>query len=260
MKVSLKQIQAYTSEMIAEVQQICERHNIVYFLGYGSVIGAVRHHGPIPWDSDMDIIVPINQIDKFLDVARKEMSDKFYIDYYDTNPKCQALFPRIGLRGYSTRTLHIDVFKLIGSPTDKNLQKKMRKKLKLYTNLMKAKQRGSLYYRNSFDKILLPLYKVILFPLSKKKIIDKYEALCNKYSYEDSDFVLNANEGYEGKGILPKSIYGNGVKVDYDDVLLMIPSEYDKYLSHFYGDYMKLPDEKDRISKNIFNIQEIYKN
>lgn len=254
MELSLKELQDLETEMLAEIADICHRYKISYYLGYGSVLGAVRHKGPIPWDSDVDIVVPINEFNLFLKKLREELPDKFYVDYYDFNPKYQGLFPRMGLKGYSTKTLHVDIFKLIGTPPNKKDQRKVIKRLKLLTNLMKAKQRTKEYYRNKIDCVLFYFYKTILFLLSSKNIAKMYEEVCVKYSYTDSNFVMNANEGYKGKEVLSKNVYGYGTLIDYENHKVRIPKLYDEYLTHFYGDYMKLPEEKDRVFKNSFEI------
>lgn len=257
MKLSLVELQNIETEMIAEVARICERHNIVYFLGYGSVIGAVRHNGPIPWDSDMDIVVPITQIDKFIDIVRKEMSDKFYIDYYDSNPNYRALFPRMGLKGYSTNTLHIDIFKLIGTSSELSEQKEHRKQLRKYWNYYKLKQtnRDYLISTSLKRKIAIVAGKLLLSFVKTKTLKDKFLNYCNKYPYESAEYVINANEGYSAKGTLKKTIYGEGMLVNYKGIKLKIPFLYKEYLTHFYGDFMKLPPEKAREVKDFYHIK-----
>lgn len=81
MKLTIQEIQTIETEMLKEVHDICERNGIDYFLAYGSVLGAVRHGGPIPWDTDLDIIVPIDQFSKFENLMYEELPEKFYLEY-----------------------------------------------------------------------------------------------------------------------------------------------------------------------------------
>lgn len=257
MELTLQEIQAIETEMIKEVHRICEENQIVYFLGYGSVLGAVRHHGPIPWDSDMDIVVPVNQFDKLLEKLRENLPTKFYVDYYDDNPKYQSLFPRIGLKGYSSLTLHIDIFKLIGTSKIPKEQLKQKRKLGIYFRIHILEKRKIMEKRNSFlQKIELLVGKLCLIFMPPNYVRKKFEELCNKYSYANSEFLINASEGYRGKGILKKKIYGSGSVVDYEDFQVRIPSQYDEYLKHFYGNYMELPNEKERRIKKNYTINE----
>src|SRR5699024_4899912 len=150
MRLTLKELQDIETEMLREVSEICERNNIDYYLAYGSVLGAVRHKGPIPWDDDVDIIIPISQITKFVKCARKELSGRFYVDYHDRNRSSIILFPRIGLKGYSTKVLHIDVFKMIGAPSKPEEQEKFKNKLNYYKRIIQYKNLSEGYF--AFDK------------------------------------------------------------------------------------------------------------
>lgn len=259
MKLSLKELQELETEMLSEVASICEQHKITYYLGYGSVIGAIRHKGPIPWDSDIDIVVPINHLDSFLNKMREELSGRFYVDYYDTNSQYESLFPRIGLRGYESTTLHIDVFMLIGTSSDKSEQIKHKKELRKQWYFYKFKKLNKTYFNKTSlkRKLIIIGGRVILFPFTARSIKNKFLQLCQKYPYKNAESVINANEGYKGKGVLKKSVYGKGILIEYSDIKVMIPTMYESYLKHFYGDYMKLPSEEEQVVGDFFNIGEI---
>src|SRR5690554_3534688 len=128
MKLTLKELQGLETEMLKEVAEICEKHHIDYFLAYGSLLGAIRHNGPIPWDTDVDIVIPFAQLALFLKVVREELSDKFYVDFHDTNKNYLRFFPRIGMSGYESRQLHLDVFLITGAPKHKEEQKILKDK------------------------------------------------------------------------------------------------------------------------------------
>ena len=99
MKLTINEIQEYGSKMLREVAEICERNHIRWFMAYGSVLGAIRHSGPIPWDYDIDIYVPEYDLDAFLKTMEEELSDRYWIDYRQSKSNARA-FPRIGLKGY----------------------------------------------------------------------------------------------------------------------------------------------------------------
>ena len=113
------------SEMLKTVAEICEKNNIRWYMAYGSTLGAIRHGGPIPWDYDIDIYVPECDLDTFLSAMKRELPSKYWVDYREGRGPYRA-FPRIGLTGYETEILHIDVYRLGGLPDDP-------KKLKLFT-------------------------------------------------------------------------------------------------------------------------------
>lgn len=257
MKLTIKEMQAIETEMLKEVIEICEKNNINYFLAYGSALGAIRHKGPIPWDADLDITIPLPQLDAFLNAMRKNLSEKFYIDFYDSNKNYNVTFPRVGLKDYSTRLLHIDIYLLSGTPNNKSKQIKHREKI-INLNSIFYWKKYKLKNGNSFKHKLFILYKKALFlKYNTKKIISEISNLREKYSYYDSEYISNSNMGYGIDEIIDKDIFGKGVLVDYDDLKVRVPEKYDAYLRHFYGDYMQLPPEKDRIIKDTYTINKV---
>lgn len=249
----MTEIQTQETEMLKEIDEICSRHNITYYLNCGSVLGAIRHGGPIPWDTDVDIGVPFNQIDEFNTVMKAELSDKFYIDYYDNNKSFFALFPRIGLKGFSTNKLHIDVFKLVGLPSNPNQQRKFSKKSNFLKTMFFYKTKR---HSGSIKSILFnTIIKILLLPFSRNWIIHCFDKHCSQYPYEEAEFIMNPCGHYGLKNVLKKTVFGKGTRVKYADIEVIIPEHYDYYLKHYYGDYMKLPPEGKRQVKDIYNIE-----
>lgn len=259
MKLTINELQAIETEIVKEVADICKRNNIDYFLHCGSALGAIRHGGTIPWDTDVDVIVPYNQYEAIINVLRSELSDKFYVDYYDNNKDYPALFARVGLKGYTTKILHIDIFKLVGISSDINQQRKFTKKARLYRNLyLPQKVKEKYYGKITFQyRVVVTLMKLVLYPISTKKLIKKFEKLCNLFPFEHTEFVTNPSGHYGVKNILPKSYYGKGTYVNYAGVEVKIPEQYDAYLRHYYGNYMQLPPENKRKVKDCYDIIEL---
>lgn len=248
MKLTFLEMQQIETEMLGEVQEICQRHDIDYYVAYGTVLGTIRHGGSIPWDSDIDIIVPHNQIDKFVETHKKELSEKFYVDYYKADFISQQLYPRIGLKGYSTSFLHIDVYKMTGISPEPEEQKAFIKKAQYYKKLFFYKNFNPAYGgKYSKPRIWLQDFiKLFLLPFSNEYILGKFDALCNKYPIEQSEYVTNINGGYGMKEPIPMEFYGAGTMKPYADIEVKVPEKYDDYLRHFYGDYMQLPPENER--------------
>lgn len=259
MKLTINELQVIETEIVKEIAEICKRNNIDYFLHCGSALGAIRHGGPIPWDSDVDIIVPYNQYEKFIMTMKKELSEKFYLDYYDTNTFFTPMFPRIGLKGYSTAILHVDIFRLIGTSKVKKEQLHLTKKASFlskihYLKIAKEKYRGKI---KNIKKISLFIYRILLSPISLMRIREEFNSLCNLYPYNKATYVTNPGGHYGVKNIVPKSYYGKGTYVSYAGIEAKIPEQYDVYLQHYYGDYMQLPPENERKVRDYYDIIEL---
>lgn len=255
--MTITEMQAIETEMVKEVVEICERNNITYFLHCGSALGAIRHQGPIPWDPDVDIIVPNNEIDNFCAAMRRELPEKYYLDYYETNKSYPCLFPRIGLRGYSTKILHADIFILTGMPSNKNDQIRTHKKAKLLKLVFYFKHEIENPFLPNYKKLIRYVIKLVLLPISRQWLINKFQNYCSKYPYNTAEYVSNLAGHYGTKNVLKKSIYGNGSVVKYGGFDVKIPEQYDSYLKHYYGDYLKLPPKTERNENNTYLIGEL---
>src|SRR5690554_1952924 len=219
MKISIKELQNIETDMLKEIISICEANNINYFLSYGSVLGAVRHEGPIPWDNDMDIAIPFSELSLFLEKMRENLPEKYYVDFHDTNPKYVNFFPRIGLKDFSTKILHVDIYLLTGAPEsqkDQNIFKNKADKLKLLIQYKNLKEGYFAFHKISLKaKIAIYLKAFQMLFVSKNQLIDQANELCSQYSYIDSNTVVNIFGGYKMKEFIPKDYLGVGSKLKY---------------------------------------------
>lgn len=258
MKLTIQELQALETEMLKEVTEICERHNIDYFLAYGSLLGAVRHKGPIPWDTDVDIAVPENHMHKFIQTVRAELSDKFYLNFYDLNKSYVNIYPRIGLKGYSTKLLHIDVYRIVGAPLDKQKQIEFKKKANYLSYILHYKnlKEGDFAFNKISLKAKLVVYLRAFFMLfvSKNKLIKKIEDLCSEYPIDTAEIAVNVAGGYGKKEFVSKDLYNNGIFTKFADIDVRIPENYKEYLEHFYGNYKQLPPKKEQQVKEFYYI------
>lgn len=256
MKCNIKQIQELVLEIMRETINVCEKNNITYYCQAGTVLGAIRHSGIIPWDKDADLIIPSNEMDKFIECASRDLPKKYYVDYYTINPKGNRNFPRIGIRGYSTITLHVDVFWLIGIPNNREEQLNMVKEAKEITALTDLKRYSYFKYLKKL-KIKQVIKKYKLSKIKTVDIMDKFTNFCKKYPYDKAKYVMNPSGKYGEKNIFEKEVYGKGIKKKFNYFDAIIPTQYDFYLKQYYGDYMKIPNEKEinEVKKKIYNVK-----
>lgn len=259
MLCSLEEVQAEVSNILKATVEVCNKNNITYYCQAGTVLGAVRHHGPIPWDYDADIIVPINEMDRFVECCVRDLPKKYWVNYYTVFPKGYRHFPRIGKVGYTTDHLHLDVFPLIGLPDEREKQLSMIAESVKYRDEMISYRRGfngiaSLVKHGKFRKCFRTIKQHIQKDTS---FIQKLDELCRRYPYEQAEFIMNPFGKYKAKNIFCKSVYGKGQIVPYLDFEVRVPSELDFYLTQYYGDYMKYPSqaEIDRAKNHRYEIK-----
>ncbi len=255
--LTIEEMHGYCIEMLKSISELCEEEKISYYVVYGTLLGAIRHSGPIPWDPDIDIYVPENEIGRFVSAVKAKLSNKYWVDFRDKGivPKP---FPRIGLRGYDTEILHIDVFRMSGLPDNKFQQKLLTKRGRTLWILWKAKSiNPSQYYKKSKRKrIGAILIKVLAAPFSMGFIIKSIDQLCAKIDVFSTNYVGRVM----GQGAIYDKSYFERYEIhEYANYKVRIPSGAEELLTIMYGNYLEYPSEEYRakMMNRSFYIEEL---
>lgn len=264
----INQVQKLLLNLLKKYISICKEYNLTYYLTGGGLIGALRHKGFIPWDDDLDIVMPRKDYDKFVNICKQNLKDGYKIQNYQTDPSWYFTFSRfidnetIIETEYSIKTqkmnLWLDVFPVDGLPHTPFLRKAHFQHILFYRYLI---QIANVETMVGLDKINRPLYeKIIIYffhyiPIGKiinsKKLVQKLEKVMRKYDIEHSDYLANLAGRYRMKEIMPKKYWGSPSKVEFEDIQVNAPQMYHEFQTHMYGDYMKVPPIKDRVTHKI---------
>lgn len=246
--LTISEIHTVETEMMRLIDKICRQEGITYYLSAGSALGAIRHQGPIPWDSDGDIVVPIDHYSRFRRAVGALLPSPFKIYYFDTEDNYTPLFMRVGIDGFSHKTLHVDVFPIVGAPDRKRDQTRLVRLANVLTKIHYCKEATPDYV---LDKSRMMIIRAIRMPLMwcrSEKIEELFTRLCQKYPLDKVKYVFNPCTSYVSKAVVPKDFYGDPAYVRYAGHFLPVPGAYEDYLRHFYGDYMQFPpvEQRDR--------------
>ena len=223
--------------LLKAIDSICKEENITYVLGYGSTLGAVRHKGFIPWDADIDILIPYPEIEKFRNAMDSRLPSNMEILRWDSTPKYHPCFDRITLKDHNHSELHVDVYPLCGLPDDENERIKFVKKCQNVYRFFHCKYQD-VNYSHKNSKPLIYLIKVLLKLYPNQLIQKNYKYFQKKYDYNSSDMVYAMGSCSGIKDIVNKMDVLDTIEVPFEDMLVPIPRKYDDYLTHLYGDYM----------------------
>ena len=259
-ELSHKEIQMAELEILLQFDKICRENGFRYSLAGGTLLGAVRHKGFIPWDDDIDVMMPRPDYEKFIEWCKTAPSDRFR--YFTNADKCsQYPFIKIldneiqvvrdGLADVSN--LWIDIFPVDGLPADETKLNKIYKKNRFYIRIISFSMWRSLkayHGRHSKFKALLIFLFVKLYGYRRAK--RKLEKLAVKYPYGSTEFMGCIVWGMYGSGErMPLSGFESCIDVEFEGYSLKAVSCWHEYLSGIYGDYMQLPPEEDRKTHEI---------
>ena len=264
----LREAQYVMLKMLKEVDHICCENHLSYWLDFGSLLGAVRHQGFIPWDDDADISMMRDDYEKFIKIAPtllpKDMflqnlyTDKFtlwnYIRIRDNNSLALTDEPLLCHQGLS-----IDIFPIDKLSTKKWVRHFWRKVIKrIYigcSTFIKYRQRRLkspfFSYRNLIRNFLILITKLFGNPsFPNKRVAASIEKKLRKFaiiqSEETDKFVLGYGICLPFKFTFSYQTVFPLQKLTFEDMKFYVPNDWDKYLRTLYGDYMQLPKEEDR--------------
>lgn len=269
----LRKIGLVQLEIMDEVHRICEEERITYYLIAGTLLGAVRHGGFIPWDLDIDIAMPREDYERFKDVCKQQLKYPYtYLDY--TN--CPVFFrphalisradTKISIKydGVNPKLLdlgiYIDIFPLDNAPDESELQKKQAKSL-LRIRKIKSIRIPYSYSFKKWKRFAHYAVSAMLSWIPVRAINDYEQKLMKKYRYRNTECICSMGSQYAyGKQCMNREIYGDPALLDFEGRKYYAPAKYKEYLTRLYGDYMVLPpEEKRKANLQIFTSVEFLK-
>lgn len=266
-ELTTREMQEVSLEILHTIASICEKQHFRYALIYGTLIGAVRHKGYIPWDDDVDIMMPRPDYDRLLEYLKENIADYPHLKVFNREecPEYPYMITRISDQRYRIEMenekpfglgVFIDIYPYDGLGDNKE---------EAVAFGMKGDRLSSFCYQatrehfaietttSTFRKLIK--YPVYLFSkmIGKDYFQNQLAKLARVKDYDNSEYVgcviwLSWGE----KDIFPREWFDETILVPFEKYEFRIPKEFDKVLRHEYGDYMILPPEKDRVGHHYF--------
>ena len=256
---TLFKIKKLQIEIMDNIHSLCVKNDISYYMVGGTLIGALRHKGFIPWDVDIDIAMPRYCYEKFKSICSTQLDSKYvYLDYKNTKGfnKPHSIVrlknSHLHIAGDESNKydygVFVDVFPLDNVPNDLTLLKKHKRKISRLKRLLIVK---TSYWRpkNIFKRFVKTIVKIILAPLSLTYVQEKLEKEFVRFNQHETEMMANfaGKYSYE-KESHPKDVFGKPVLLPFEDRLFFGPEKADEYLKKVYGDYMWLPSKDEQES------------
>ena len=256
----LRKAQLLMLKILKEVHKICEENNIKYFLSDGTLIGAIRHQGFIPWDDDLDIGMLREDYEKFCKIAPQILSENFILQNFQTDKGYGLQFGKVILKNtvwiekVAKNTnrqwsgIYIDIFPYDNITENKKMQKLINR-LYIFIQgliLIKFKYINISNYESMAKKLKYVLKKIYLCTISKKLLIYIRDSICKRYLNKSNTLVTKYGGNFY-KNQNPYNFYKDLTLQTFEDTSFYIPKNYDKILKNLYGNYMDIPPiEKQR--------------
>ena len=236
-------------DTLFEFHKICEKHKIPYVMAYGSLLGLIRDGGQIPWDYDVDVLVPYEKREELIKALNEELPKDFYYNYLNNNKRCRHMLMRLAPVEFRTEALHVDVFFLIGASNNEKDRKKMAKQISLISKIRYYKyvDIGFEGYKRPKRKLKLILKRIQYMLIPIKPLMKKYYSLCEKYSSMTSEYSIRADSAAQIEIFKSKDVWNTMLKKNDSNQELRIPINYEQILINRYGNYKKIPDLNQRI-------------
>ena len=246
----LKQLHTMLYQILAEIDRVCKKHDIPYFIQGGSAIGAFYNKGIVPWDDDVDVGMTRENYNRFLEVAPKELGAEYFLEWFGTEDNTPFYFAKVKRNNtlfvehiWKDMDIHhgvfVDIFPYDRVPNNKTLEKWHRFSVKFWVNCFMGKQIwlwrhcGKCQIENPLPKswISCAAIRVVSSLLSRKAIYNKMCRVMGRYNNCDAEYI---NIVRMPKDQIRRRYAENPVLMEFGGMMIPVPDNVEEYLRHHY--------------------------
>lgn len=251
-KIDIEECHQILLQIATAIDAICSKHGIPYYMICGTMLGAVRHRGFIPWDDDFDVAIDREYYDLFLEKAKTDLPEDLALTTYQNskgiffgfakvqNIKTIAIEPTYLVSEEDQNGINIDIF-----PLDSCSERP--KGYSIIRGLFRI-QRFLFVNSTHPTKLNTLLRKAIraICPFDKNYLLKKIDSYISKYKDKSGEYYISFWSLYGKRSICKKSVFGEPQRYAFESEYFFGPQKSDEYLSSLFGNYMQLPPEEKR--------------
>lgn len=264
---NIRKVQIMTLSLLEKYISICDEYKLRYYLVGGALIGGFRHNGFIPWDDDIDVIMPRKDYEKFIEIINRGIPGGYSICNRFTDKNWHFAISQfidleseveIHLAERSRRAhIWIDIFPADGSPDNKIKRFFHIKRILLYRYMIQIaniKLQVDAYRKRPFhERAILRVASIIPLGdlINTDKTLDKLEKHLKAYDFDTSAYVGDFLGRYREKEIMPYRVFGVPSKHRFEGIEVSVPQDSDYFLRKIYGDYMRIPPKEEQVAHGV---------
>ncbi len=263
MNHKLSELQKRLLPLLAWYHDFCLKNNLRYYLLGGTMLGAARHQGFIPWDDDIDVGMPRDDYERFLKLTKQKRFGDFVVEGIDTeNTDFFYGYSKIydtkstlieNTRYRIKRGIYIDLFPLDGVADTKDEIMKFYKPILRRYRLLLARTCAIRQERKRYKNLAIRAARLIPDRmLDNKKLMYSIDTMCKQRSFEKKLYVGNLYGNWGEREIVKKTVMGMPTLYHFENLVVCGVSDYNSYLSRLYGNWRELPPKEKQVTHHDF--------
>ena len=258
---TIRKLQLTQLLVMREIADICEKNQLKYYLCGGTLLGAVRHGGFIPWDDDLDITMYRKDLNRLIEIMQTQYADKFFVQTFQTDRDYTRYIPKIRLNGtfqvekgqendHIHRGIYVDIFPLDHVTKPDGLLMHIRGKILRLLFAYKTARCAKNKETTKIKKILITLIKPFTYLIPMVLIDHMFDWVCTASDKAGAKYTTSFASHYLWKKqLVENDVYGEGILLPFENCMFRCPSRYTVLLKQVFGEnYMQLPPVENRNS------------
>lgn len=263
----LQALRALEVSILREVDALCRRHDIPYSLGCGTLLGAIRFRGFIPWDDDVDICIPREDFQRFRAVCAAELDDRFFYQSHETEPGYCYMFDKIRVNNTVMGELffqgldihqgvYLDIFPVDRVPDGAWRRLMQRRTLAFWGELLTWRFLDPESWTGA-KRVIVKICRVLSAPFSTEFLYKRALRVMTRYAGDDTRCMSMLISDKRGREAFPCEYWYDRVETAFEDGQFPVPRAYDEMLRAKFGDYTVLPPEERRHTRHKITALEL---